>query len=38
MSLFLKEVREISNIEQNDRTEQYGNSNTIQTFIDLIQY
>ncbi len=27
MSLFLKEVRENSNIEQNDRTEQYGNSN-----------
>ncbi len=34
MSLFLKEVRENSNIEQNDRTEQYGNSNTIQTSID----
>ncbi len=29
----ISHVREISNIEQNDRTEQYGNSNTIQTFI-----
>ncbi len=33
MSLFLKEVRENSNIEQNDRTEQHGNTNTLQTYI-----